>query len=88
MIVLGVDLGYGDTKVVGPDSGRAKFPSRWAATEAKNWGIGGSSTILTINDSDPFFFGDDATGAGVRDLRETEGFLILILCHYSLVLYG
>ena len=67
MIVLGVDLGYGDTKVVGPDSGRAKFPSRWAATEAKNWGIGGSSTILTINDSYPFFFGDDATGAGVRE---------------------
>ncbi|HLH86668.1 MAG TPA: ParM/StbA family protein [Thermoplasmataceae archaeon] len=67
MIVLGVDLGYGDTKVVGEDGQREKFPSRWAATEAKNWGMGGTSTILSVNGSEPFFFGEDATGANVRE---------------------
>ncbi|MCL5783527.1 MAG: ParM/StbA family protein [Candidatus Thermoplasmatota archaeon] len=67
MITIGVDLGYGDTKVVGADGLREKFPSRWAPTEAKNWGIGGTTTVLTINDGEPFFFGDNATGASVRE---------------------
>ena len=67
VITVGIDLGYGDTKVIGVDGKREKFPSRWAGTEAKNWGIGGSTTILTINDGEPFFFGDNATGANVRE---------------------
>lgn len=67
MITIGIDLGYGDTKVIGADGKRDKFPSRWAPTEAKSWGIGGTTTILAVNDGEPFFFGDNATGANVRE---------------------
>ncbi len=67
MITIGIDLGYGDTKVIGGDSSREKFPSRWAPTEAKSWGFGGTTTVLTIDDGEPFFFGDNATGANVRE---------------------
>ena len=67
MITIGIDLGYGDTKVVGADGKREKFPSRWAPTEAKAWGFGGTTTVLTIDDGEPFFFGEDAAGASVRE---------------------
>ena len=67
MITIGIDLGYGDTKVIGGDGSREKFPSRWAPTEAKSWGFGGTTTVLTIDDGEPFFFGDNATGANVRE---------------------
>lgn len=67
MITIGIDLGYGDTKVIGADGKREKFPSRWAPTEAKNWGFGGTTTVLTIDDGEPFFFGENAAGASVRE---------------------
>ncbi len=65
----GVDLGYGDTKVVGPDGQRVKFPSRWAKYDLKSWGgIGGNTLALRIDDGgDPFLFGDNATGPSVRE---------------------
>lgn len=67
MITIGIDLGYGDTKVIGADGSREKFPSRWAPTESKSWGFGGTTTVLTIDDGEPFFFGENATGASVRE---------------------
>lgn len=67
MITIGIDLGYGDTKVIAGDGTREKFPSRWAPTEAKSWGFGGTTTILTIDDGEPFFFGENAAGASVRE---------------------
>ena len=33
MAILGVDLGYGDTKLVTEDNKKAKFPSRWMPAE-------------------------------------------------------
>ncbi len=60
-------MGYGDTKVIGVDGKRDKFPSRWAPTESKGWGFGGTTTVLSIDGGEPFFFGEDATGSNVRE---------------------
>ncbi len=67
MITIGLDLGYGDTKVIGVDGKRDKFPSRWAPTQSQGWGFGGTTTVLNIDDGEPFFFGEDATGSSVRE---------------------
>jgi|GEM_PF-1748564 actin-like ATPase involved in cell morphogenesis len=67
MISIGVDLGYGDTKVVGENGKREKFPSRWAPQENRDWGMGGNATVLSINDEEPFVFGENATGSTVRE---------------------
>ena len=61
MAILGVDLGYGDTKLVTEDNKKAKFPSRWMPAESRNWGIGGNIPIISINDGETFVFGEDAT---------------------------
>ena len=41
MLSIGVDLGYGVVKVVGP-AGRVRFPAVWAPypTAIAGWGIG------------------------------------------------
>ncbi len=70
MAILGVDLGYGDTKLVTEDNKKAKFPSRWMPAESRNWGIGGNIPIISINDGETFVFGEDATGT---NLREPQG---------------
>jgi actin-like ATPase involved in cell morphogenesis len=67
MVSVGIDLGYGDTKVIGVDGRREKFPSRWARYDAKSWGFGGSILSLAVDDGEPFIFGENATGAGVRE---------------------
>jgi actin-like ATPase involved in cell morphogenesis len=67
MAILGVDLGYGDTKLVTENDKKAKFPSRWTPAESRNWGIGGNVPILSINGEDSFMFGEDATGTNVRE---------------------
>ncbi|MCL5678650.1 MAG: ParM/StbA family protein [Candidatus Thermoplasmatota archaeon] len=67
MVSVGIDLGYGDTKVIGVDGRREKFPSRWAKYDSKSWGFGGSILSLAVDDGDPFIFGENATGAGARE---------------------
>ncbi len=62
-----MDLGYGDTKVVGDNNKMEKFPSRWITTEARNWGIGGNIPILSIDDEPSFAFGDNAIGVNIRE---------------------
>ena len=70
MVILGVDLGYGDTKLVTEGNKKAKFPSRWTPAESRNWGIGGNIPVISVNDGESFIFGEDATGT---NLREPQG---------------
>jgi actin-like ATPase involved in cell morphogenesis len=67
MTVLGVDLGYGDTKLVTENNKKSKFPSRWSPAEARDWGLGGNVPVLSINGGESFMFGDDATGSNIRE---------------------
>lgn len=67
MVSIGVDLGYGDTKVIGLNDKRVKFPSRWAKHDNEAWGIGGSVTVLNVDDQFHFVFGENAMGANVRE---------------------
>ncbi len=67
-VVVGIDLGYGDTKVIGVNGDRIRFPSRWAKHDGTQWGIGGNIPILSVDDSqDHFAFGDDASGPNARE---------------------
>ncbi|KPV47619.1 MULTISPECIES: ParM/StbA family protein [Acidiplasma] len=70
MITIGLDLGYGDTKVISENEQRYIFPSRWAKAESRNWGIGGNIPIISVDDGDSFVFGKDAIGSGVRQPQE------------------
>lgn len=67
MVVIGIDLGYGDTKVIGMDGKREKFPSRWAKHDVEAWGMGGGMTVLKIDDGDNFVFGEFASGPNARE---------------------
>ena len=67
MVVVGIDLGYGDTKVVGTNGQREKFPSRWAKHDVEAWGIGGGMTVLKIDEGDNFVFGEFASGPNARE---------------------
>lgn len=67
MVSIGVDLGYGDTKVIGLNDKRLKFPSRWAKHDNESWGIGGSVIVLKVDDQFNYVFGENAMGAGVRE---------------------
>lgn len=67
-VVVSIDLGYGDTKVVSINDERIKFPSRWAKHDGTAWGIGGNIPILSVDDgTDHFAFGDDANGPNARE---------------------
>lgn len=68
-VVVGIDLGYGDTKVVGINGERIRFPSRWAKHDGTmSWGIGGNIPILNVDGgTDHFAFGEDASGPNSRE---------------------
>ena len=65
--IIGIDLGYGDTKVVSNNNEKIKFPSRWSPYMVEQWGIGGSMTVLRINGGESFIFGEDAAGSNIRE---------------------
>ncbi len=62
LVPVGIDIGYGDTKVIGPDGRRHSFPSRWAPHRAASWGIGHAAKVLTLDGGEPFVVGEDADG--------------------------
>lgn len=67
-VVVGIDLGYGDTKVISVNDERIRFPSRWAKHDGTSWGIGGNIPILNVDDgADHFAFGEDANGPNSRE---------------------
>lgn len=68
LVPIGIDVGYGDVKVVGPDGRRHSFPSRWAPHRATSWGIGSTAKVLTLDGGEPFAVGEAADGLpGVRE---------------------
>ena len=68
LVPIGIDVGYGDTKVVGPDGRRHCSPSRWAPHRATAWGIGHAAKVLTLGGGEPFVVGEAADGLpGVRE---------------------
>lgn len=67
MDVIGMDLGYGETKVICPDGSRLKFPSRWKAHDNESWGFGGSITLLSVDGGQRFAFGNSAIGENTRE---------------------
>jgi actin-like ATPase involved in cell morphogenesis len=68
LVPVGVDVGYGDVKVVGPDGRRHSFPSRWAPHRATAWGIGATARVLALDGGEPFAVGEAADGLpGVRE---------------------
>ncbi|KAA8923473.1 actin-like protein [Thermoplasma sp.] len=67
MVVVGLDVGYGDTKVIGVDGKRILFPSRWAVTETESWGIGGKIPVLSTDGGQTkFIYGKYASGNNIR----------------------
>ncbi len=66
MVVIGLDVGYGDTKVIGLDGKRLIFPSRWAITETESWGIGGKIPVLSTDGQTKFIYGKYASGSNIR----------------------
>lgn len=67
MDVIGIDLGYGETKVICPDGSRIKFPSRWKVHDNESWGFGGSVSVLSLDGGPRFTFGDAAIGENTRE---------------------
>ncbi|WP_337860889.1 ParM/StbA family protein [Ferroplasma sp.] len=67
MNTVGIDLGYGETKIVGLKNKREKFSSRWAQQDPRNWGLGGNIPVLTVNDGETFTYGENAIGSNVRE---------------------
>lgn len=67
MDVVGIDLGYGETKIICPDGSRIKFPSRWKIHENEAWGFGGQVAILSLDGGPYFTFGDSAFGENTRE---------------------
>lgn len=69
MFAVGIDLGYGDTKVIGVGGRRERFPSRWAPFQStKEWGMGGKILVLSVDGEPPTVAGESATNmAGVRE---------------------
>lgn len=67
MDVIGIDLGYGETKVICPDGSRIKFPSRWKVHESESWGFGGMVSVLSLDGGQRFTFGDAAIGENTRE---------------------
>jgi len=67
VVSIGVDLGYGEVKVVGPN-GRLRFPAVWAPypVTAATWGVGALQPPIVV-DQVPYAVGDDAaTRPGAR----------------------
>ncbi|MDA8147050.1 MAG: ParM/StbA family protein, partial [Thermaerobacter sp.] len=70
-MLIAVDIGYGDTKVVGADGRRHRFPSRWAPHRAASWGIGSTARVLSVDGREPFAYGEAADGLpGCREPQE------------------
>ncbi|AKA48187.1 Archaeal actin-like protein [uncultured archaeon] len=67
MDVIGIDLGYGETKVICPDGSRIKFPSRWKMHDNESWGFGGMVSVLSLDGGQRFTFGDAAIGENTRE---------------------
>ncbi len=67
MITIGIDLGYGDTKIVGETNKKEKFPSRWSPQDAREWGLGGNIPVLSVNGGETFTYGDNAIGSHIRE---------------------
>lgn len=67
MDVIGIDLGYGETKVICPDGSRIKFPSRWKTHDNESWGFGGSVVVLSLDGGQRFTFGNAAIGENTRE---------------------
>lgn len=67
MDVVGIDLGFGETKIICPDGSRVKFPSRWKIHENESWGFGGQTPILSLDGGPYFTFGDSAVGENTRE---------------------
>ncbi len=67
MDVIGIDLGYGETKVICPDGSRIKFPSRWKVHDNESWGFGGMVSVLSLDGGQRFTFGDAAIGENTRE---------------------
>ncbi len=67
MITVGIDLGYGETKIVGESNKKEKFPSRWSPQDAREWGIGGNIPVLSVNDGETYTYGENAIGSNIRE---------------------
>lgn len=67
MEVIGIDLGYGETKVICPDGSRIKFPSRWKMHDNEAWGFGGMVSVLSLDGGQRFTFGNAAIGENTRE---------------------